>query len=79
MLMDSLLREALSALGNVVNVESFPSMPILSVTVTISFAGIQIVDMSVSLTREETLFERTMAPFGNLIQQVERLGFMQDE
>jgi hypothetical protein len=61
--------------GLVTNVEKFLSMPTLGVTLTISFVGIPIVALNVSLTREETSLERVMEPFGNLIQKVTRQGF----
>jgi hypothetical protein len=50
-------------------------MPTLKMNVTISFVGIQLVDMSVSLIREETSLERMMEPFGSLIQKVTSFGF----
>lgn len=61
--------------GSVMNVKSFLSMPTLSLDVTISFVGIPLVDLSVSLTREETSLERTMEPFGDLMRAVTRFGF----
>jgi hypothetical protein len=65
--------------GSVVNVKSFLSMPTLKLDVTISFVGIRLVDMSASLTREETSLERMMEPFGSLIQKVTSPGFLHNE
>jgi hypothetical protein len=47
-------------------------MPTLKLNVTISFVGIPLVGMSVSLISEEISLEKMMEPFGNLIQKVLR-------
>jgi hypothetical protein len=54
-------------------------MPTLDVTLTISFVGIQIVSLNVSLTREETSLEKMMGPFGSLMEQVIRPGSGRNE
>lgn len=71
--------QRLSDLGNVVNVENFLSMPTSDLTVTISFAGMKLVELSVSLTRESTSLEKMMGPIGNLMTQVTSSGFQRND
>jgi hypothetical protein len=72
------LRESLDP-GRVMNVKRFLNMPTLESTLTISFVGIPIVRLSVSLTRKETSFERVMEPFGDLMGMVTKFGFGHDD
>jgi hypothetical protein len=61
------------------NVESLLSMPTLHLKLTISFVGIPIVSLNVSLISEETSLEKVMGPFGSLMEQVIRPGSERNE
>lgn len=71
---DSLLRMGSLALGPVVGVGKILSTPISGLTLTISFVGIPVVSLNVSLTSEETSLESVMEPFGSLMQRVAKFG-----
>jgi hypothetical protein len=73
--MDLRLSEKLSDLGLVTSAKDLLSMPRLHLTVTISFVGIPLVDLNVSLTREIISLKKMTEPFGDLIQTVLRQGF----
>lgn len=79
MQMDLTWLEGLLDRGSAASVKSFLSMPTLNLNVTISFVGIPLAGLNVSLTREETSLERMMGPFGDLMTKVTSLGFLHSE
>jgi hypothetical protein len=51
----------------------------LEMTLTISFAGIPLVDLSVSWTRDAMLYENMTEPFGDTMEREIRQGFLDND